>query len=178
MTIRLDLGCGMHKLPGHIGVDKLKLPGVDVVLDFENAGFGIHGMMNDGRIMTDASQWPWKDEEVGEVYCSHCLEHLTPKARINFFNEIQRILVLGGKATIITPHWQSGRAYGDLTHVWPPVTEFFYLYLDRHWRLENAIHLDATVDPCGFDCDLSATLSVDHNVDNLTAVLMKGNFNS
>ena len=29
----LDLGCGANKYPGSIGIDRLKLPGVDIVHD-------------------------------------------------------------------------------------------------------------------------------------------------
>ena len=31
----LDIGCGAHKQPGTIGVDQRRVPGVDVVCDFE-----------------------------------------------------------------------------------------------------------------------------------------------
>jgi len=87
---------------------------------------------------------------VEEVHCSHFVEHLTAPERIIFVNELHRILVPDGKATIITPYWASCRAYGDLTHQWPPVSEMWFLYLDKNWREQNAPHND------GYTCDFTA----------------------
>jgi SAM-dependent methyltransferase len=121
--VRLDLGCGTRKQAGFVGVDVRPFDGVDVVHDL-------------------TTPWPWEDASADEVYASHVVEHFTPPQRIHFFNELHRVLKQGGRATIITPHWCSGRAFGDLTHQWPPVCEFFYLYLDADWRKDNAPHQD------------------------------------
>jgi hypothetical protein len=129
--LKLDLGCGTRKQEGFIGVDKVKGEKVDVVCDL-------------GR-----GRWPWKNNSVGEVFCSHMLEHLKPLERINFANELWRVLAPGAKAKIITPNWASNRAYGDLTHEWPPVCEMWYLYLCKSWREENAQHNDVL----GYRCD-------------------------
>ena len=43
------------------------------------------------------------------------------------------------------------RAYGDLTHQWPPVSEFWFYYLNAEWRKVNAPHND------GYTCDFDAT---------------------
>lgn len=40
---------------------------------------------------------------------------------------------------IIVPNWKSERAYGDMTHEWPPVTPFFFNYLSRQWRESNKL---------------------------------------
>lgn len=129
--MKLDLGCGKAKKEGFIGVDTRQFPGVDVVC---NLG---------------ADKWPWGDGTVTEAHCSHMLEHLQPEQRIHFANELHRVLRKGAKATIITPHWASCRAYGDLTHAWPPVSEFWYPYLEKAWREVNAPHND------GYTCDFS-----------------------
>ena len=50
------------------------------------------------------------------------------------------------KATIIVPHWSNACAYGDPTHQWPPMSEWFALYLDKNWRAANAPH-------AGYTCD-------------------------
>lgn len=129
--MKLDLGCGKNKREGFIGVDTIKFDGVDVVLD----------------VGTD--RWPWEDGSVEEVHCSHMVEHLTALQRIHFANELYRVLKVGGKALVITPHWASTRAFGDLTHQWPPVSEFWYFYLNKGWRDVNAPHnVDYT---CDFD---------------------------
>lgn len=128
--MKIDLGCGSNKRPGFLGVDSRPFAGVDVVADLR-------------------SRWPWPDASVSEAFSSHFLEHLEAAERIHFANELHRVLAPGAKATIVTPHWASARAYGDLTHKWPPVTEFWYYYLNKKWRDANAPHNDFYV--CDFD---------------------------
>lgn len=130
--MKLDLGCGKNKKEGFIGVDSRPFDGVDVVTDLRKP-------------------WPWENDSVDEVHCSHFVEHLTAPERIHFANELHRVLKTGGKAAIITPHWASARAYGDLTHQWPPVAEWWYFYLSKDWRATNAPHNDE------YTCDFSAT---------------------
>lgn len=129
--LKLDLGAGKNKKEGFLGVDILAFDGVDVVC---NLGDDV---------------WPWDDNSVDEVHCSHMLEHLTPKQRIHFANELCRVLKKGSQAAIITPHFASIRAYGDLTHQWPPVVTFWYLYLNKEWRKTQAPH--NTEYTCDFD---------------------------
>lgn len=130
-SLKLDLGCGKAKKEGFVGVDCRKFPGVDQVADL-------------------TKPWPWKSNSVDEVHASHFLEHLTGMQRAHFANELYRVLKPGGsKATIIVPHWLSCRAYGDVTHQWPPVTEFWPLYLNKAWRDANAPHDDFYT--CDFD---------------------------
>lgn len=130
--MKLDLGCGKHKKGGFIGVDCRAFDGVDVVC---NLGVDV---------------WPWQDDTVDEAHCSHMVEHLTAAERIHFVNELCRVLKRGAKATIIVPHWCSNRAYGDLTHQWPPVSEMWFFYLKREWREANAPHND------GYTCDFDS----------------------
>ncbi len=125
LPLRLDLGCGKNKAAGFLGVDSRKFDGVDVVCNLAK-----------GR-------WPWKDASVDEARASHFVEHLAAAERIHFVNELWRVLKPGGKAQITTPHWCASRAYGDLTHQWPPVTEFWFFYLSAEWREKNAPHNDA-----------------------------------
>ena len=66
------------------------------------------------------------------------VEHLDAKERIHFVNEAHRVLRPGGQMHLVTPDWSSCRAYGDLTHKWPPVSEFWFFYLDKDWRAANA----------------------------------------
>lgn len=129
---RLDLGCGKNKKPGFHGVDAIAFDTVDTVLDLGN------------------NPWPWDDDSVEEAHCSHFVEHLNAKERIHFVNELYRVLKKDAKATVITPHWASNRAYGDLTHQWPPVSEMWFYYLDKNWRATNAPHNDFYT--CDFLC--------------------------
>lgn len=128
--MKLDLGCGRNKKEGFIGVDSLSFPEVDIVHDLTKT-------------------WPWENDSIEEVHCSHTVEHLTAEERIFFVNELYRVLKVGGKATIITPHWCSTRAYGDLTHKWPPVCEMWFFYLDKAWRESQAPHNNFYT--CNFD---------------------------
>ena len=118
--LKLDLGCGKHPKEGFVGVDARDF-GQEIVCDLRGT-------------------WKWDDNSVDEVYSSHFLEHLTAPERIHFANELYRVLKPGGKAEIITPHWAASRAYGDLTHQWPPVSAHWLLYLARAWREEHAPH--------------------------------------
>lgn len=137
--MKLDLGCGKNKKEGFTGCDQHAMEGVDVVFDI------------------GAEPWPFNDESVEEIHASHFLEHLTQEQRAHFMNEAYRVMKPGAKATLITPHWASNRAYGDMTHQWPPVAEMFYYYLKREWRESQAPHTDKKWNAKGFDCDFDAT---------------------
>ena len=148
--IKLDIGCGGNKKgPDWTGMDQFAMPGVDLVLDI---GKG---------------KWPFPDNSVEEAHASHFLEHLTnfdgKWERVTFFNELYRVLKVGAKATLIFPHWNSHRYYGDPTHK-EPFSEMGFYYLSREWRLgnpekglgANAPHTDISVNPNGYNCDLEA----------------------
>lgn len=138
-SIRIDIGCGTKKQSGHVGLDRIAFDGVDHVIDLGQ------------------DRWPFADGSVSEAYTSHFVEHLTALERVHFCNELHRVLVPGGKCTLIVPHWGSSRAYGDPTHQWPPMGEFWFFYLLRKWRDENAPHTDARHWPQGYSCDFDAT---------------------
>ncbi len=137
--IKLDIGCGTQKREGFVGLDRRTFPGVDVVHDITK------------------HPWPFADSSVEEIWCSHVLEHLDHNAhnpeRVRFMNEVYRILVPGGKATIVVPPWSSNRAYGDFTHADKPVSEFFWFYLNKEWRRVNAPDNDIEWNPDGYTCD-------------------------
>lgn len=149
-TLRLDLGCGINKIEGYIGVDSLKLPGVDQIVDLTKT-------------------WPWKSGTVDEVYCSHTLEHFTQEERIHVMNELYRVLkpvaydsagkVIQGFATFITPAIFADRAYGDPTHKWPAIGDWFYLYLNQEWRDGNAPHADIKYNKKGYSCNFERTIA-------------------
>jgi hypothetical protein len=144
--LKLDLGCGANKRAGFLGVDNLDFEGVDFKVDL-------------------TGPWPWEDSIVEEAHCSHCLEHFTGLERVHVLNELWRVLIPGGRCQVIVPHFASCRAYGDFTHKWPPVGEFFFYYLSREWRLgnpakgvgPNAPHNDIMHNLNGYKCDFEAT---------------------
>lgn len=144
--LKLDLACGQSKKGEEwIGVDVADLPGVDLVHDLQKY------------------PWPFEDESVDEIHCSHYIEHIphddlrslleqsdsfeefkkkatTEKLDgvIKFINEIYRILKPGAKATIIAPYYMSTRAFGDPTH-----TRYFgdssLYYFNEEWRKKNRL---------------------------------------
>jgi hypothetical protein len=145
--LKLDIGCGKNKREGFLGVDLYQFDGVDVVL---NVVAGKWDPYDDAPRKFEP--WPWETSSVDEAHSSHFVEHLTPVERCHFFNELWRVLKPGAQATIITPHWSNARAYGDPTHQWPAISEWFYLYLNRDWRSANAPHSDAENWAPGYKC--------------------------
>lgn len=127
--MKLNLGSGNKRIEGFTNVDILSLENVDVVFDLST------------------TPWPWEDDSIDEAFSGHFVEHLSGFQRINFFNELYRVLKPGAKATIITPDWSNACAYGDPTHQWPPMSSWYALYLNKEWRDLNAPHVPYT---CNF----------------------------
>lgn len=148
--LKLDIGCGKNKKEGFHGVDQYAMDGVDTV-------FNVVERNADKTYV----KWPWEDNSIAEIHSSHFVEHLDHNRhnpeRVHFMNEAFRVLKPGGKATIITPHWASNRAYGDFTHADKPVSEMFFYYLKQEWRDTQAPHTDKKWNPDGFSCDFDAT---------------------
>ena len=134
---KLDIGCGKSKKEGFTGIDQFAMEGVDHTFDLRTT-------------------WPVESDSVEEVHCSHFVEHLTGMERVQFYNELYRVLKKGSKATIIVPHWNSNRAYGDPTHQWPPVSEMAMYYLSKEWRKTQAPHTDLEWNSFGYNCDFEA----------------------
>lgn len=126
--VRIDIGCGKVKEDGWIGIDAIDF-GQKHVLDVRKG-------------------LPFADASVDQARSSHFVEHLTGLERIAFFNEMYRVLKVGASMQVITPHWSHACAYGDPTHAWPPMSEWYPLYLNKAWRDMNAPHADYT---CDFD---------------------------
>ncbi len=119
--LKLDLACGQRCKEGFLGVDISPDVGATFVYDLRKR------------------PWPWPNFSVSEVWCAHFLEHLPGTSRVWFMEELWRILVPGGTATIITPYAWSWRALADPTHQWPPIVEQSYLYFNRRWRQDNKL---------------------------------------
>ena len=115
---KLDLACGQNKQQGFIGVDIVQLPGVDVVHDLE------------------IYLWPFEDNSVDEIFCSHYVEHTIDLMK--FMDECYRILKTGSKMTIIAPYYSSMRAWQDPTHK-RAVSEASFLYFNKDWRVQNRL---------------------------------------
>ncbi|MDD4603643.1 MAG: methyltransferase domain-containing protein [Bacteroidales bacterium] len=99
----IELGCGTTKMEGAIGVDRLPLPGVDIVADVEK---GLPFL---------------KYNSVDKIYSNHFFEHIS-----NFeflIKEIHRVLKKEGCLYLRVPHFSNPYFYSDYTH-----QRFFGLY--------------------------------------------------
>jgi len=94
--MKIDLGCGKNKKEGFLGVDILKLPGVDIV----------HGL--------DSFPYPFSESEVDEISMDQVLEHLKEPLRV--LEELYRISKDGAKITIGVPYFRSFYSVIDPTH--------------------------------------------------------------
>lgn len=111
----LDLGCGQRKRDERIGIDKLDLPGVDIVADVEE---GL-GFLPGGS--------------VDEIHSKSFFEHVR-----NFdllMREIIRVLKPGGTAHVFVPHFSNPYYYSDPTHV-----RFFGLYTFRYYAVPDRMY--------------------------------------
>jgi SAM-dependent methyltransferase len=102
--IIIEIGCGDNKkVPGSIGIDRVALPGVDLVHDLEKGLSFI------------------PDNSVDEVSSSHVLEHVSEFEFL--MQEVHRILKKGGIHKVTVPHFSNPHYYSDFTH-----KRFFGLY--------------------------------------------------
>jgi predicted SAM-dependent methyltransferase len=103
--MRLNLGAGTRILPGHVNVDKVRLPGVDTVHDL------------------DVAPWPWKTGTVLRVEAKDVFEHVDDP--VTFMTECHRVLRRGGILHLRTPHWKSMDSFTDPTHKRHPTEHTF-----------------------------------------------------
>ncbi len=126
--LRVDLACGQQKREGFIGVDKESGEGVDIVHDLE------------------VYPWPFANDSVYEIYCSHYVEHV--RDLIKFMDECYRILQPLGLMTIVCPYWANIRAWQDPTHV-RCINEKTFCYFDRQWV--KSIKMNHYMGDCDFE---------------------------
>jgi Fe-S-cluster containining protein len=139
--LRLDLACGDNRALGFVGVDMVKTAAADIVWDL------------------NVYPWPWKDGEVEEITCRHFVEHV--EDLMKFMNECYRILKVNGKMNIVTPYYNSVRAWQDPTHV-RVISEMTFLYYNKGWREVN--HLEHYPITCDFDFQYNFGLVGDWNL--------------
>ena len=136
--MKLDLGCGENCREGFEGVD-LYAPSAKHQVDLFKFPY------------------PWEDNSVEEINCSHFVEHIPADLRWPFFEEAYRILQPEGKMYVAVPNWKSERSYGDMTHLWPPVTAMAFWYLNKGWRDANKLTYGPYALKCDFDFQAGAS---------------------
>lgn len=109
--VRIDLGCGMQKSPGFIGIDQIELPGIDYVADLEK---GLPFL---------------PDNCVDEYVATHFLEHIGNLEIL--LSEIHRTVKSDGTIKIVVPYFANPYYYSDHTH-----KRFFGLYTFDYFSKE------------------------------------------
>lgn len=140
--IKIDLACGDNKKEGYIGVDIKETSSTDIVHDLS------------------IYPWPFEDNSVDEIHCSHYIEHIPHELDngderdgfIQFMDECYRILKPKGKLDIIAPYYTSMRAYGDPTHK-RYIADMSFYYFNKEWRDNNKLS------HYGIKCDFDMTFS-------------------
>ncbi|MGE5645097.1 MAG: class I SAM-dependent methyltransferase [Acidobacteriota bacterium] len=94
----LDVGCGIHKLPGAIGIDRNPASAADALVDL------------------DRFPYPFADSSFDRVEAIHVIEHVSDVMRT--MQEFHRILRPGGRVHLATPHYTDFSSFCDPTHRW------------------------------------------------------------
>ncbi len=93
---RLDIGCGMHKVAGAIGMDRNPRTAADV----------LHNL--------DALPYPFVNDSFDEVIGRHVIEHVSDL--LGVVTEIHRITKPGGAIRFLAPHYTNPDWATDPTH--------------------------------------------------------------
>jgi SAM-dependent methyltransferase len=129
--LAIDLGCGPHKRPGHVGIDLVAQPGVDYVLDFST------------------QRLPFDDASVGRIFSSHCLEHLHDMAPL--FKEMTRVAAHGARLELWAPYSWHGDAHlndhvsnfneRQFLHMGVLFSDHWQRELGGRWRLRELVYV-------------------------------------
>lgn len=94
--MKLNLGCGVKRIEGYIGVDRIKTAATDVVHDL------------------DTYPYPFPDGCAEEIVLDNVLEHLGDV--IKTMEELHRLCRPGAIVRIAVPYCKSNSAFTDPTH--------------------------------------------------------------
>jgi SAM-dependent methyltransferase len=94
----LDVGCGVKKYPGSIGIDRNVDSRADVLCDL------------------DRFPYPFRDSTFAHIRAVHVIEHVSDV--IHTMEEFHRLLIAGGEVYIATPHYTDFSSFCDPTHRW------------------------------------------------------------
>jgi SAM-dependent methyltransferase len=94
----LDVGCGINKLAGAIGIDRNPRTRADVLCDL------------------DHFPYPFRDSSFQRLQAIHVIEHLSDVIRS--MEEFHRLVSPGGTVLLATPHYTDFSSFCDPTHRW------------------------------------------------------------
>ncbi|MSM40063.1 MAG: methyltransferase domain-containing protein [Geobacter sp.] len=119
MPIVIELGCGRNKTPGRIGIDRLNMPGVDIVADIEQ-GLPF-----------------FPDNSVDEIHSRSFFEHVENLEGL--MREIVRVLKPDGTCHLFVPHFSNPYYYSDYTHNKFMGLYTFYYFVDDIYQLRRKV---------------------------------------
>ena len=108
----LDVGCGLNKFPGAIGVDRNPASRADVLADL------------------DRFPYPFRDGSFGQVRAIHVIEHVQDVIRT--MEEFHRLARPGGRVFLSTPHYTDFSSFCDPTHRWHLNSFSFRYFGEKH----------------------------------------------
>jgi len=94
----LDVGCGINKRAGSVGIDRNPQSRADVICEL------------------DRFPYPFADGSFDAVRAIHVIEHLSDVIRT--MEEFHRLVRPGGRIFIATPHYTDFSSFCDPTHRW------------------------------------------------------------
>jgi len=108
----LDVGCGINKYPGAIGIDRNPDCRPDVLCDIDHIPL------------------PFADCSFDQLRAIHVIEHVTDVIRS--MEEFHRLVRRGGRVRIETPHYTDFSSFCDPTHRWHLNTFSFRYFGEDH----------------------------------------------
>lgn len=114
--VKLDVGCGIFKQKGCIGMDMVKHPNVDIVHDVQKF------------------PWPIPDNICSWILMSHLWEHIEPKYRFQVMDECWRIIRHDGQLWISCPYAGSYLEAAHPAHYMCP-NEATFQFFDPDYQL-------------------------------------------
>jgi SAM-dependent methyltransferase len=94
----LDVGCGINKAQGAIGIDRNPASAADVLCDL------------------DRLPYPFADGCFDRLEATHVIEHVSDV--IGTMQEFHRLVKPGGRVRVVTPHYTDFSSFCDPTHRW------------------------------------------------------------
>lgn len=94
----LDVGCGINKLTGSIGLDRNPRSRADVLADL------------------NCFPYPFRDSAFDRLQAVHVIEHVSDVMKT--MEEFHRLVRAGGVVVVVTPHYTDFSSFCDPTHKW------------------------------------------------------------
>ena len=114
---KIDVGCAFRKPKGYWGIDKVKVPGVDQIVDLTKF------------------PWPLPNNYFNEVRLWHILQFLPETVRT--MEEVWRIAKPNAKVIIGVPYFNTSMAFGDPSHIRYFTEETFKFFTKDSWYVSQ-----------------------------------------